>query len=107
TYLNHTTWDWAKLWGGEDGSGGTYLFEFATNFNGYGTPLSRSRCDDPAAKRALGAIETAISGIRGRLRPGADPRELHALMADSIVAAGFSFAHRAGYSIGLGESETW
>jgi Xaa-Pro aminopeptidase len=107
TYLNHTTWDWAKLWGGEDQTSDVYLFEFATNFNGYGTPLSRSRCEDAAAKRALSAIETAIATIRERLRPKADPRELHAVMADAITAAGFSFAHRAGYSIGLGESETW
>jgi Xaa-Pro aminopeptidase/Xaa-Pro dipeptidase len=107
TYLNHTTWDWAKLWGGADARGDAYLFEFATNSNGYGTPLSRSRCEDHAAQRALSAIERAVAAIREQLRPGADPRELHSVMAAEIEAAGFSFAHRAGYSIGLGEPETW
>jgi Xaa-Pro aminopeptidase len=107
TYLNHTTWDWSDLWGGEDEPSGSYLFEFATNRHGYGTPLSHSRCDDADGQRALAAITSGIDQIRGQLRPGADPRALHQLMVDAIAAAGFRFAHRAGYSIGLGESETW
>jgi Xaa-Pro aminopeptidase len=107
THLNHTTWDWAKLWNGTDEPGGAYLFEFATCSEGYGTPLSHSYSDEPDAKRALGAIESAIDHIRTDLRPGADPRALHRVMVDAITRAEFKFAHRTGYSIGLGESETW
>jgi Xaa-Pro aminopeptidase len=101
TFQNHTTWDY-----GSDKCG-PYLFEFATNVEGYGTPLSHSRTEHPDGLRAIGAIEQGIEAIKSRLRPGADPRDLYELMTHAIEGAGFHFAHRAGYSIGLGESETW
>lgn len=107
TLENHTTWDWDREKGVEARKAGAYLFEFATNVDGYGTPLSRSRCEDRDGQLALAAVERGISSIRSALRPGSDPAEMHRLMLSSIESAGFRFAHRAGYSIGLGEAETW
>jgi Xaa-Pro aminopeptidase len=101
TFQNHTTWDW------DSEVCGPYLFEFATTIEGYGTPLTRSRTDHPDGRRALQAIEQGIRAIKDSIRPGADPAAMHDLMNRVIEEAGFHFAHRAGYSIGLGESETW
>jgi Xaa-Pro aminopeptidase len=113
TFENHTTWDWAGRDGGQARSlaqsppAAAYLLEFATNVDGYGAPLSRSASDHPAAGAALKAIEAGIEGVKGSLRPGADPARLHYIMQSSIEEAGFHFSHRAGYSVGLGEPETW
>jgi Xaa-Pro aminopeptidase len=107
TFENHATWDWHERAEASEEACGAYLFEFATSVEGYGVPLSRSRCDDADGQRALVAIEDGVRGIREALVPGAHPRALHAIMHESISAAGFRFAHRAGYSIGLGDLETW
>ena len=45
--------------------------------------------------------------MREALRPGASAKVLHEAMRGAIDDAGFRFAHRAGYSIGLGDLETW
>jgi Xaa-Pro dipeptidase len=107
TFENHTTWDWHERAGVGDQTCGSYLFEFATAVDGYAVPLSRSRTDSPEGQRALEAVERGVGRIREGLVPGADPRELHGRMYDSLSNAGFRFAHRAGYSIGLGDLETW
>jgi Xaa-Pro aminopeptidase len=108
TFENHTTWDWADTRGEPElPASGDYLLEFATSVEGYGAPLSRSGSSHPAAATALKAIEAGIEKIKESLRPGANGSALHSLMQSSIEAAGFHFSHRAGYSVGLGETETW
>lgn len=101
TFRNHTTWDADRT------AVGAYLFEFATSMNGYGTPLSHSWTPNPEGQRAIGAIESGIEAIGKALRPRADPARLHELMEAAIANSGFHFSHRAGYSIGLGGTETW
>ena len=107
TLENHTTWNWEGSPGAAALGPGSYLFEFATNVEGYGAPLSRSGSGHPAGVTAREAIGRGIERIKQSLRPGADPASLHHLMQSSIEEAGFRFSHRAGYSVGLGEAETW
>lgn len=100
TFENHTSWDWNER-------AEAYLFEFATNINGYQTPLSRSWTPNPAGQEVLRAIERALERITDYLRPGASPVEAHRIMTSEIEETGHRFNHRAGYSIGLGDTETW
>jgi Xaa-Pro aminopeptidase len=107
TFENHTTWDWHGRQDTAEQVCGSYLFEFATSVEGYGVPLSRSRTEDRDGRRALEAVERGVARVREALRPGARANDLHEAMRSSIEDAGFRFAHRAGYSIGLGDLETW
>jgi Xaa-Pro aminopeptidase len=101
TFENHKTWD------DNNEQAGPYLFEFATSVDGYSVPLSRSHTDEPAGRRALDAIEAGLAKIEGLLGPGVPANHLDAAMRKAIGAAGFELRHRAGYSIGLGETDTW
>jgi Xaa-Pro dipeptidase len=101
TYANHTTWD------DNAEPAGSYLFEFATSVDGYSVPLSHSHTDDPDGRRALAAISAGLDEVQARLGPGVRACELDAAMRGAIAGAGFELRHRAGYSIGLGESDTW
>ncbi|HKQ02828.1 MAG TPA: M24 family metallopeptidase [Actinomycetes bacterium] len=101
TFENHKTWDDNKA------VTGPYLFEFATSVDGYSVPLSRSRTDDPDGRRALDGVERGLTKVQDLLAPGAPANELDAAMRGAIAAAGFELRHRAGYSIGLGEADTW
>lgn len=107
TFENHTTWDWHARQDASEQACGPYLLEFATSIEGYGVPLSRSRTKDREGRRALQAVEAGVERVRAALRPGARANVLHESMRGAIEDAGFRFAHRAGYSIGLGDLETW
>jgi Xaa-Pro aminopeptidase len=101
TLRNHATWD-------ADGQqAGPYLFEFATSRNGYGVPLSASDTGDDDGRRALAAIQRGLSAIEERMGPSVPAREIDGLMRGAIAGAGFDLRHRSGYSIGLGEADTW
>jgi Xaa-Pro aminopeptidase len=101
TFENHRTWDDNRE------PAGPYLFEFATSVDGYGVPLSRSHTEDPDGRRALEAIEAGLAQAEKLLGPGVPAVELDAAVRGAIGGAGFELRHRAGYSIGLGEADTW
>ena len=101
TLRNHTTWD------ADCRPAGPYLFEFATSRNGYGVPLSASDTEDDEGRRALAAIQGGLAVIEERMGPSVAEHEIDALMRAAIAGAGHELRHRGGYSIGLGEADTW
>jgi Xaa-Pro dipeptidase len=101
TLRNHTTWDSGSQ------PAGPYLFEFATSRNGYGVPLSSSDTEEDEGRRALAAIQLGLRTIDDRMGPSVPATEIHRSMQSAISGAGFELRHRSGYSIGLGETDTW
>ncbi len=101
SFENHATWD------ASDEPAGPFLLEFATSVDGYGVPLSRSGTHIRRGQKALDGIRRGIDRALERLQPDEEARTIDGLLRSSIAESGFELRHRAGYSIGLGESDTW